>query len=324
VVRPSLAPVVVAIAMVGVACTSSSPEPAPTGATPAGETLNAEVASADLVAGDPQRFLVGMFSRSGHLLSFGDVDLRFSFLGTADEPTPAAPGPSATATFVPAPGTARGAGEPPTLTTPSQGRGVYQAVVTFDRPGIWRVAVAAGTGEGSLTASASFEVLRAPQLPYPGDGAPSTENLTIRSNDAPPEAIDSRAAGGGAIPDPDLHRWTIAAALKQRLPVLATFATPVYCLSRFCGPTVEEVERLHRRYRDRAVFIHVEIWRDFEGRVINEAAAEWLYRGGDLTEPWTFLIGPDGRILDRWGSLFDPREVAAALDKLPSSGRSLG
>ena len=36
-----------------------------------------------------------------------------------------------------------------------------------------------------------------------------------------------------------------------------------------------------------------------------------------MTEPWLYLIGPDGVIADRWGPLFDPEQVAAALDALP-------
>jgi hypothetical protein len=77
------------------------------------------------------------------------------------------------------------------------------------------------------------------------------------------------------------------------------------------------VERLAARYDDRAVFIHVEIWRDFENQVINQAAADWLLRDGDLTEPWVFLIGADGTVLDRWATLFREDEVAAELEALP-------
>jgi hypothetical protein len=65
------------------------------------------------------------------------------------------------------------------------------------------------------------------------------------------------------------------------------------------------------------VFIHVEIWRDFNKNVINQAAADWLLRGNDLTEPWVFLIGADGTILDRWATLFREDEVAAELEALP-------
>jgi hypothetical protein len=77
------------------------------------------------------------------------------------------------------------------------------------------------------------------------------------------------------------------------------------------------VQDLSHRYEDRAVFIHIEIWRDFDNQVVNKAAADWLYRNGDLTEPWLYLIGADGTILDRWGALWSEDEVAAELEQLP-------
>ena len=94
------------------------------------------------------------------------------------------------------------------------------------------------------------------------------------------------------------------------------FATPVYCVSRFCGPTVEAQEELASEYRGVADFIHVEIWRDYDASVVNQAAADWLLRGRDLTEPWLYLIGPDGIIVDRWGPLFDLDDVRSSLDGL--------
>jgi hypothetical protein len=137
------------------------------------------------------------------------------------------------------------------------------------------------------------------------------------SKDAPLAAIDSRAATDGKVPDPELHRWTIAEALDQGRPALVVFSTPVFCVSQFCGPVTDVVEDLASRYDDRAVFIHVEIWRDYDKQVINQAAADWLLRGNDLTEPWVFLIGADGTILDRWATLFREDEVAAELEALP-------
>src|SRR3712207_7436600 len=38
------------------------------------------------------------------------------------------------------------------------------------------------------------------------------------------------------------------------------------------------------------LFRSVEIWRDHEQRVINQAAADWLLRDDNLTEPWLYLV----------------------------------
>lgn len=322
--RPLLLPIVAGLAALGLAasaCTASDPGPTPDGGPTTPPLFSVEVASADLYAGVPQRFLAGLLAPEGRLVSFGTVEMRFAYTGTVEEPTQPQPGPEATAAFVPVPGTPDGGAAGPSLTLPSEGRGVYQAEgVTFDRAGIWQVTVSAdiAIGDGSpQTATASFFVGEEPALPAPGQPALRTENLTVDSKDAPEGAIDSRAVERGRIPDVELHRWTIAAAIAQGRPALVVFATPTFCISRFCGPVTDAVAKLARRYGDRAVFIHIEIWRDHDNGVINRAAADWLLRDGDLVEPWLFLIGADGDVADRWGVLFDPDEVAEELRQLP-------
>ncbi len=101
--------------------------------------------------------------------------------------------------------------------------------------------------------------------------------------------------------------------------------TPAYCTSRFCGPEVDELARLAEAFPDRAVYIHIEVWKEYkppEAQVVNQAAADWLLRElpdgtPEMTEPWLYLIGADGIIVDRWGSLFDSADVEAALEALP-------
>jgi hypothetical protein len=284
-----------------------------------GPAMRAIMASTDLYAGAPQRVAAGLPLDDGRLVSFGSVSFSFSYLGTASATAAPTPGPPVTATYIPTPGTPAGGSEP-SITQPAQGRGVFEAEdVTFDRAGYWRLAVTADVGGSARRATVAFPVAEKPALPAPGQPALRTDNLTMSSKDAPKAAIDSRAVTDGAIPDPELHRWTIAQALREHRPVVAVFATPVYCVSQFCGPVTDAVDALWKRYDDRAVFVHVEIWRNYNAQppVVNKAAADWLLRNGDLTEPWLYLIGSDGTILDRWSSLFDPAEVAAELDRLP-------
>ena len=312
--------VALGLALSAAACTGSGGDGDPT-PTPSGPSFNAEVASVDLYVDEPQRFLLGILAGDAdgiRFLAYGDIDLSFAYLG--DGTSAPVAGPAATAGYVGAPGTGTG-GSRPTLAAPSEARGVYQALdVTFDQPGTWQVTARAEvTDMGPTELTAAFSVATEPALPAPGQKALRTENLTIGSKDDPPGAIDSRAVDGGEIPDADLHRWTIADAIKQGRAALVTFATPVYCTSEICGPVVDEVERLAKRYADRAVFIHVEIFHDNAAGEINQAAADWLLRNDDLREPWLYLIGEDGTILDRWGALWDPEEVGAALRALPAA-----
>ena len=269
-----------------------------------------EVASSDLAVGATQHFEVGIFSSDGQgvkLLSFGQLSLGFSFLG--DGSGSPQPGPQAVGTYVGAYGTPQD-GPEPTFTDPNDARGIYLADVTFDQAGTWQVdATVDIPGEGTQTLSASFVVAQKHSLPAPGDRAQPTENLTMDSTGVPPAAIDSRALDGAPVPDPDLHQTTIADALAQQRPILVLFSTPTYCVSLMCGPETDGLEALAQKYPDRAVFIHVEIWRNYQKSVVNAAANDWVCcdATGSLTEPWLFLIGTDGVIKDQVGSALRSR-----------------
>jgi hypothetical protein len=290
----------------------------PSGSSPI--SLSLEVASSDLAVGAPQHFELGIFSSDGQgvkLLAFGQMSFAFSFLG--DGSGSPVPGPKATGTYVAAFGTPQ-SGPAPAFTDPNDARGVYQANVEFDQAGTWQVdATIELPGIGTRTLSTPFVVSEKHSLPAPGDRAQRTENLTIDSKGAPPAAIDSRALDGAPVPDPELHSTTIADALAQHRPILVIFSTPTFCVSLMCGPETDGLEDLAKRYPERAVFIHVEIWRNYQKSVVNKAAADWVCcnETGDLTEPWLFLIGSDGVIKDRWGPLFDPDEVGKELAQLP-------
>jgi hypothetical protein len=324
----------IALALVGAACSNdgsstgdgpaSGTTDATGGATPA-SNLAGQVASSDLYVGAPQDFQVGIFASDDQgvkLVSFGSVDLTFSYLGAdgSAEAEVGVPDGSYPAGYVPAPGT--GVGQDtgtPTLTAPAEARGVYvNQDVTFDEPGVYETQIAADIeGVGPQTLTATFQVLAKPALPAPGDPALKTKNHVIGDEGVKPVSIDSQAQDGAPIPDPELHHDTIAGAIAAGRPALVLFATPVYCQSLFCGPTLDAVQTLAADHEGQAEFIHIEIWKDYDNSVVNQAAADWLLRDGDLTEPWLYLIGPDGTILERWGPLFDPDQVGAALDALP-------
>jgi hypothetical protein len=300
------------------ACSSDDQPPQPTSASGNSSGMVAVAASVDLYTGDPQRVDLGLVMPDNSFVSFGTVDVSFSLVGDAAQASER-PGPTATAVFVPTYGTPERSSRP-VVTQPNEGRGVYEATdVVFDTAGVWVAEVTADVrGLGPQTAQASFAVQEHPSLPAPGDRAQRTENLTVHSKGVPPAAIDSRAPSTGTIPDPELHRWTIARAIAEGRPALVVFATPVFCVSKFCGPVTDMVEDLSRRYDDRAVFIHIEIWKDYDQQVLNQAALDWLQMpNGDLTEPWLFLIGADGTIVDRWSSMWSEREVEVELEALP-------
>jgi hypothetical protein len=301
-------------------CASPGPNAVASAATnPDG--IVAEVVSYQVVADRPGRLLVALFAADQRWLSFGSVGASFHFLGdAAASPDPAVTAPDAVASFRAIPGSPTGDGRAPSLTFPADGRGVYAVdPITLPRAGFWQVEVHAVLADGSeVEADAAFSVLDRPSIIAVGAAAPLTANPVLGEPGVAPSSIDSRALGSEPVPDPELHRTSIKDAVAAGHPALVVFSTPVYCVSRFCGPVTDLVSELAATYADRADFIHVEIYRDFQAGQVNQAALDWLSpASGDLREPWVFLIGADGRIAGSWDAVATRAEIEPLLRALP-------
>ena len=281
----------------------------------------AQVASYELVAGQDQRFLAALAGNgTGTVVSFGQVDLEFFYLGTRTEPVdPPQKVSTAEATFFPVAG--QDDVDPstpgPRAARPSEGLGVYAAPkVRFDKAGFWGVRVKATIDGEEVSANAPFEVVAQSQLPFPGQPAPRTNNPLPGAAGIDPEAIDSRAKDGAAVPDEVLHRTSIADALAAGKPTVVVVSTPVYCVSQFCGPITDSVAELAQTYGDRVAFVHLEVWQDFEKRIVNPFAAEWISPKngvGDTQEPWVFLVGSDGIVKQRLDNVVGDQALADAV-----------
>ncbi len=293
------------------ACGAGSGPAPPSGS--ANPEFVAQVASFQLLAGRPNRVLVGLLGSDERWVSFGSAELSFA---RVDDPTVAMP--PVQADFLPLPGTPDGAGQPPQLTLPTDGRGVYAASgVIFPSAGYWQVTASLTLGGRVELADATFEVFADPQVPTVGDEAPSVDNPVL-GDDVAPVVLDSRAQGGVPLPDPQLHQVSIADAMAAHRPALVVFSTPVYCTSRFCGPVTDMVAQIANEDHGDVAFIHVEIWSDFTAGVPNPAAKAWLTMAdGDIREPWTFLIGADRKIAGSWDNVVTRGELEAALAALP-------
>ncbi len=278
-----------------------------------------KVASFDLAAGRPQRFLVGLVRADNErLVGFGTVQLTFAFTGTKERPLASPrPGPSAPARFLPIPGANADTSTPgPRFVEASAGTGVYSAEpVTFSEPGFWQVNVTARINDRDYRAEGRFEVLAKSLVPAVGDPAPRTRNPLAGQADADPRSIDSRADAATPVPDPELHSTTVAQALDARRPLVVVVSTPTFCQSRFCGPITDAVSTFAKRYGDRMAFVHLEVWRNYEKGELNPSAQEWIDvdRDGQGNEPWTFVVGSDGLVKYRFDNVTSEGELEAAI-----------
>jgi len=112
-------------------------------------------------------------------------------------------------------------------------------------------------------------------------------------------------------PDRALLQTSIAGALAAHEPFVVTFATPRYCVSRTCGPVVDVVDHVRKQHANTPLrFIHVEIYdQNNPARGPNRWVREWHLPG----EPWTFLVGRDGKIKAKFEGSVSARELEAAI-----------
>ncbi len=315
-------PFLVAGALLLAACGGGAQDAAPSPDASDSTNLNVAFASFDVAVGEDRRIMAGLLSDERALLAHGDVTFQLGFLG--DEPGGETElTQEVTASFLGIPG-----GEPEgDHTTPrfldEPGNGVYAATVDLDQAGNWGLRVVAELEDGRvLEGQAVFPVQPEPLVPTVGEPAPRTENPTIADAEAgrvEPAAIDSRAGGTeGTIPDEQLHDAVIADLLDAGEPFVVAVTTPVYCVSRFCGPLTNVLADMALDHEGEVTFVHLEVWEDHGTATVNPAAAEWILpsQGADGREPWVFVVDGEGIITARWDNVLDLGEFEAALAAL--------
>lgn len=152
----------------------------------------------------------------------------------------------------------------------------------------------------------SIEVAPESVTPAVGAKAPRSDNPTL--GDAPAEAISTARP-----PDTELLRVSIAGALDAHEPFVVVFATPKYCESRTCGPTVETVDAVRRELISSPVrWIHVEIYEDNDPA---KGTNEWVKQWNLPSEPWVFVVDEQGVIRGKF-------EGAVSKDELEQAVRS--
>lgn len=296
-----LASLLVASASVFAACASAArtPEAGPARGleklqgTPG--KLTAALPASDLAVGRNQRFLLALIGPDNRPVTDASVELEF-FKVTG--PGQAQLRARAPAVFRESPGLA------------SVARGVYIARTDFDEPGDWGVAAqVTPPGEASTMLRLAFQVKPRSATPAVGDPVPASATLTGQT----PQEIE-RFSSARPV-DVSLYRVSIADALAERKPLVVLFATPGFCTSRTCGPSLEVLQELRADYGGSANFVHVEIYKD--GRPNDKmemvpAVAQW----GLPSEPWLFVVGADGRLADKFEGSITVEEVRPSLERV--------
>jgi hypothetical protein len=186
---------------------------------------------------------------------------------------------------------------------------IYVAEFRLGQPGkYWLLAEPEG-GKDKVQALGNVIVSADGSEPAIGDPAPASDTPTIASTGGNFAELTTRTP-----PDEALLQHSVAASLAAGVPFVVTFATPKYCSSRACGPVVDVVEEVSRRFEETdARFIHVEV---FEGNDPAKGYNRWMQEWGLPTEPWTFVVGRNGKIVERYEGVVSVRELEEAVEPL--------
>ena len=196
-------------------------------------------------------------------------------------------------------------------------RGMY--VLDVDLP-------EAGTWGAEFTTEAPGSPAETVRLTFPV----RAEVPTVRVGEAaPPSKTPTAADVGGdlskistdASPDPVFYETSVADALAARKPFMLVFATPKFCASAQCGPTLDQIKPVAAAHPE-VTFINVE---PYQLRVVDgvlqplldannqlqatESTDEW----GLLSEPWIFAVDRNGIVQGSYEVTITPAELEAIL-----------
>ena len=183
------------------------------------------------------------------------------------------------------------------------GAGIYVVPAYFPRGGTWGIEFAIAPADEPFDEDEAEIVLfrlavrEQRAAPVAGDAALATPSRTLL--DEP----DLGRLTSDPRPEPGLYQLSIDDALANGRPLLLVFATPAFCHSRTCAPTLDVVKAVWRDHAADLDAIHVEVFENpHEPSALAESAA---FLAWDLpSEPWVFLMGTivaayEGSVTDR-------------------------
>ena len=192
-----------------------------------------------------------------------------------------------------------------TASDPDSAKAVYVADVPFKANGK-RIVIGLARLDGRLLLTNPFSVSIGDRNGPPRVGEKAirihTQTLTDVGGDG--KQLDTRRPVAT-----DLLQDDFADVMGKR-PTVITFATPLLCQSRVCGPVVDVVEQVKATAPKDVAFIHQEI---YNGNAVNKGYRPQVGAWRLPTEPWTFVVGRDGRIADRFQGAFSPGELQRAV-----------
>lgn len=196
--------------------------------------------------------------------------------------------------------------------------GIYVANVSFPESGRYGAEFTTQKADSAPeTIRMTFDVQPDTTVVRVGDPAPAVTTPTLADAGGDPSKIST-----DPDPDPALYDTSIDAALAAKEPFVVIFATPKFCQTAQCGPTLERIKPFLDRYPT-VRFINVEPYRLklVDGTLEADLDAKGQLQAAAATEAWRLVIEPTVYVVDRAGMvranfdlIFSERELTEALD----------
>jgi hypothetical protein len=191
-------------------------------------------------------------------------------------------------------------------------RGIYETAITFPADGTYLAMVQfTRNGQTAISDIASLRVGRSNAMPIPGERAPAVPTPTF-ANHRGVSPICTRKPKACSM-----HDVSLDAALKNGKPTIVIIATPQFCQSQLCGPEVEVLDAVRPSFKDKANFVHIEVYKNdqattIQRQLLSPAAIAWKLE----EEPAIYAIGTDGIIVDRTLGPVDRSDISALIAKI--------
>ena len=203
-------------------------------------------------------------------------------------------------------------------------RGLYILDADLPEAGTWGAEIhTQAPGGPAETIRSTFEVLADSSIVHVGDPAPATETPTLADVGG-----DATRISTDATPDPAFYETSVADALAAKRPFILVFATPKFCTSAQCGPTLDRIKPIAAANPD-VTFINVEPYQlqEVEGQLQPVLDANGQLQATDVTdawglwtEPWIFAVDAEGIVRGSYGLIATEDEIEGAIDTI--TGRS--
>jgi hypothetical protein len=195
--------------------------------------------------------------------------------------------------------------------------GVYIGHATFASAGQWTADFTTKTASSPPKSTTfGFDVRDRVDVVSPGDPAPSVKTPTLADVGGDLAKISS-----DPTPVKRFYETSEADVLAAKKPFVLIFATPKFCTSQTCGPTLDKLKPVAAAHPE-MTFINVEpyLLHDDQGQL-----QPTLDAGGNLqavpatlafklsSEPFVFVVGADGKISSTFELVFAPDEIEAAI-----------